>query len=270
MNEKSRHIAKLVFQSGGIDINKYDESFLGKSIQKRVVETHCETLEKYFSFLEQHEDERLCLIDSLQISYSEFFRNSLTFAVIERIIIPALIHRKDNKETRIWSVACAMGQEAYSLAMLLEEYSDNYKNKINYRIFATDQSESQINDAKKGLFYADSLRRLSLKMAEQWFLKQGDNYIVKQELQKNIDFSVFDLFNEKLICPPSSIFGDFDLVFCANLLFYYKDEYRYHILEKIRKSMAVGGYIITGETERDILTSYNYIEVFPKSAIFRI
>jgi chemotaxis methyl-accepting protein methylase len=81
---------------------------------------------------------------------------------------------------------------------------------------------------------------------------------------------VFDLFSEQLSCPPASIFGDFDLMVCANLLFYYKNEDRKIILKKAGKCLAKGGFIITGETERDILIRHNYHEVFPQSAIFQI
>jgi len=80
---------------------------------------------------------------------------------------------------------------------------------------------------------------------------------------------VFDLFDEQLLCPPGCIFGDFDLVLCSNLLFYYKDEYRKSILERIGKCMKSGGYLVTGEVERDILLCHNFREVFPQSAIFQ-
>ena len=80
---------------------------------------------------------------------------------------------------------------------------------------------------------------------------------------------MYDLFDMNSGAPPSSIFGDFDLVVCANLLFYYKPAYRTIILEKTAKCLAPGGYLIAGEAERDILTRNNYREVFPQSAIFQ-
>jgi chemotaxis methyl-accepting protein methylase len=107
-----------------------------------------------------------------------------------------------------------------------------------------------------------------LKRVNQWFTKKSDTYSVKQELKKNIDFSVFDLFSGQFSSPPASIFGEFDIVVCANLLFYYKDEFRQAILEKTGNCMATGGYLVTGETERQILTDHNYTETFPQSAIF--
>lgn len=237
-----------------------------------MTETHCNSVEEYCSLLEQNKNEAEGFLNSLNISYSEFFRNSLTFSVLERIILPALILKKKDtrrKEIRIWSAACAAGQESYSLAMLLEEFINSDSEKINYLIFATDQCESLVNDAWEGQYSADSLNNLNLKRVKQWCTKHGDTYSVKQELKKNIDFSVFDLFSEQLSCPPASIFGDFDMVFCANLLFYYKPEFREIILEKTTTCLANGGFIITGETERDILIRHNYNEVFPQSAIFQ-
>jgi chemotaxis protein methyltransferase CheR len=88
-------------------------------------------------------------------------------------------------------------------------------------------------------------------------------------LKNNIDFSVFDLLSGQFSCPPASIFGEFDIVVCANMLFYYKNKYRQAILEKTGNCMANAGYLVTGETERQILIDHNYSEAFPQSAIFR-
>ncbi len=268
--EKNKQLAGLLLRLHGVDVSRYEKSFLDKALQTRLDDNHCASLEEYCGRLEQNDQEAGKLLDSLKISYSEFFRNPLTFAVLEQIILPALILKRGKskrKEIRVWSAACAAGQESYSLCMLLEELKTG-GNEISYRIFATDQCESQVNEARNGRYPAEALKHLNLKRAEEWFTKAGDTYMVKAALKRNIDFSVFDLFSEELCCPPGSIFGDFDLVVCANLLFYYKSEYRKKILEKAVKCLADGGYLITGETERDILIRNNFREVFPKSAIF--
>jgi chemotaxis methyl-accepting protein methylase len=234
-------------------------------------EAHCTSLEEYFSLLEQSENERLLFIDSLHISYSEFFRNPLTFTVLERIILPALVLKKrksKQKEIRIWSAACAGGQEVYSLAILLEELKNGDADQFGYRIFATDQSEAQVHEAMKGQYVAAALNNVSLKRVGEWFTRQGELYTIKADLQKNIYFSPFDLFNDELSCPPASIFGNFDLVVSANFLFYYKKEHRHIILGKISNSMSDGGYLMTGETERDIVERDNFHELFPQSALF--
>lgn len=265
---------KLLIGTGlnSVDISKYDERFLNKTLQKRFEEIHCANAGNYLEVIQHNTAEVSSFLHSLQIAYTEFFRNSLSYAVLEQIILPTLIQKKKElkrKEIRVWSAACSGGQESYSLAMLMEELKNGDAEKFSYRIFATDQNEALVNEARKGHYTGNALNNLSLKRVNQWFTKKSDTYSVKQELKNNIDFSVFDLFSEQFSCPPASIFGEFDIVMCANLLFYYKDEYRQAILEKTGNCMAAGGYLVTGETERQILSDHNYTEAFPQSAIFR-
>lgn len=272
MKEKNSVITDLLLKVHGVDVSKYDDSFLNRSIQKRIKATNCDTAKAYYKFLEQDGKEGANFVNSLNISYTEFFRNPLTFAVLERIVLPSIASHNSKtrrKEIRIWSAACATGQETYSLAMLLDELISGDNNKINFRIFATDQDDMQVNKANEGQYSANALDNVSLKRVKQWFTQRNDTFAIKPELKTNIDFSVFDLVNEQSGCPPASIFGDFDLVVCANLLFYYKPEYQKIIVEKAGKCLANGGYLITGETERDILMGYNFREVFPQSAIFQ-
>jgi len=272
MEEKNKLI-KHILQSHTINISKYDDNFLMKSIQRRMSETGCKTLGDYNSFVLKDINEAGWFIDSLQVCYTEFFRNTLTFSVLEKIIIPSLVMRtlKSNRnEIRVWSAACASGQETYSIAMLLNEFSTVKGKKINFRIFATDQSELQILEAKLGRYTEKELNSVSLKRVNQWFTKSDATYDVKPQLKENIEFSVFDLLNEEYSCPPTSIYGDFDLVICSNLLFYYQPEYRKKIIEKVNHCMSENGYLVTGESEREILNQCGLREMYPMSGIFHI
>ncbi|MFZ4401009.1 MAG: CheR family methyltransferase [Bacteroidales bacterium] len=272
MIELNNTITELLIKEQGIDISKYDTTFLNNSIQKRISEKQCNTLDEYYTLIEQNNKEAKRFIDSLQISYSEFFRNSLTFSVLERIVLPSLfLSRKvdKKKEIRIWSAASASGQEAYSLAILIEEIKNANCSNCKFRIFATDQSEEQLLEAKKGNYKPSALNNMNIQRLKQWFTKQGKTYTIKSELKENIDFSVFDLLNEQYSSPPVSIFGDFGIVLCANLLFYYKPEFQKQIMKKITHSLADDGYLITGEAEREIVMNHNYHEIYPQSAIFQ-
>jgi chemotaxis methyl-accepting protein methylase len=272
MKEINKRIIEILNRTIGVDVSKYNESFLLNSIQKRVDETRCNSVDYYLNLLENNNEEAAVLFASLQISYSEFFRNPLTFSVIEKILIPIIMLEKVNskqKEIRIWSAACAAGQETYSLAILLNQFRNHEGEPIKFRIFATDQSEKQIEIAKNGFFDKSSLNNISLRHLNEWFIKEGELYRIKPELKQNIDFSVFDLLDSQYSSPAGSIFGDFDIVICANLLFYYKPQFRKKILYKINNSLDNNGYLITGETERDFLAQQNAQEVFPFSAIYR-
>ena len=273
MKSNHNHITELLKSLNRVDISLYDESFLNKSFQRRLAETHCETMYQYGILTEQSEDERENFLNCLHINYSLFFRNPLTFAVLEKILLPLILQEKihpSRREIRIWSSACAGGEEAYSLAMVLQELKKITLEPFTYRIFATDRCCRAVDEAGKGIFFGDVINNVSFKRVKMWFAEDGPLYKVKEELRENIDFSVFDLLDEHLSSPPSSIFGGFDLVFCANLLFYYKKEYQKMILEKAGKASVKGGYLVTGETERDIVMNYNYQELYPQSCIFRI
>ncbi|MBN2805261.1 MAG: hypothetical protein JXR22_01265 [Prolixibacteraceae bacterium] len=253
------------------DLTGFDMDFIRKQIDRRKDEWAESHQGDYLNYLKNNFSEAEMLYQSLFIGYSTFFRNLLTFSVLEQIIVPEIIFNKRNKksnEIRIWSAACAGGQEVYSMAMVVEEYNSG-KEKIAYRILGTDQHEKQINLARIGAYSDASMANVRIHQLERWFVSNGNSFAVIPELQKNITFSVFDLFGEQYSTPPESIFGGFDIVLCANLLFYYQADYQKIIIDKIRGSMAQNGYLITGETERDIVQKHGFKEVFPHSAIFQ-
>jgi len=271
--EVNQEISDFLLQVRSFDLTKYDAAFVNASLKKRMEETLCASYKEYGCLLMQNSIEQKAFIDSLNIHYSEFFRNPLTFAVLERIVLPSLILQKENtnrRELRIWSAACAAGQEAYSLAILLEELKSYKENLFTYRIFATDQNPARIDEAKAGQYTAEALNNMSLRRAKEWFVKQNEGYVINPVIKANIDFSVFDLLNTQFACPPTSIFGDFDIIVCANLLFYYTPELAARILEKANNCLADEGYFIIGEAEQGIVRKQSaFYSVFPSSAVFQ-
>lgn len=242
-----------------------------KSLYKRISATG-RTLNDYSDYLKENQIEGNEFINSLQITFSEFFRNPLTFACLEQIVLPTLVAKKatnKDKELRIWSSACAEGQEPYSLAILWDEMNQITKTKIFFRIFATDINREALNRAKAGLYNRTTLKKVTLERIQAYFQPQGDQYIINPNLNEYINFSFFNLLTEECTCPPESIFGNFDIVLCSNVLFYFKPEFRYLIIEKLGYCLAPGGYLISSETERELLITNNYKEVFPNSAIFQ-
>jgi len=266
-------VTRWLDRTPGTHSSVYEHAFLQKSIEKRLQETGCGSPEAYCGYLEQNPDEEQILRASLRNHFSEFFRDPLTFAILERSILPELIQKKINDkrgEIRIWSAGCAAGQEPYSLAILLEEALGNTLPGLTYRIFATDVDETQLEEARLGYYPSAALGNLSLKRAETWFSWQADGYLVRPALQRNINFSVFDLIQEGRGCPPASIFGDFDLALCCNLLIYYQPAARSLILERFEHCLARGGSLVTGAAERGLALAHHFHEVYPQAAIFQL
>lgn len=272
MKEELKNITNLLFQAHGIDISIYDDSFLIKAAENRLSATNSSSFNDYFNYLKGNKEEVAVLLNSLNINFSEFFRNPLTFAYLEQVVLPALIEKKKKSkenEIRIWSAACAAGHEAYSIAILLDEIIENAKTNTKYRIFATDINQAELANALKGNYQNPALSKVNLKRIQTYFTHRGDNYTIAPQLKEHIDFSVFDLLTDQGVCPPASIYGNFDVVFCSNLLFYYKSEYQQQILEKVGGCLTSGGILVTGETEREIVKENGYREAYVNSGIFR-
>jgi chemotaxis protein methyltransferase CheR len=267
MNQDVADIASQINQSTGRDIAVFDQSFLLKTIEKRLTVTALKNLREYRQFLYETEAEAATLLHALTISYSEFFRNPMAFAMLEALVIPRLIEEGKNTgrlEIRVWSAGCSAGQEPYSIAMLLAEAG------AAYRIFATDISTTELADARLGMYEAEALKNVRLKQLGEHFTRQGDTYIINPELVRHIDFAFYDLLDEHSASPPASIYGDFDVVLCSNLLFYYRQDIRQAILTKVYHSLSPGGYLVSGETERGMIEKTDgFRSVSPPAAVFQ-
>lgn len=273
MTNQTVHIKQILLEKSNIDFSVYDSSFLQKMIEDQMKKSGLKNIDKYASLLETSEYEAQQLAEKLSNSFSMFFRNPYSFSVLEFIILPSLLIEMNSKkmnEIRIWSSACAAGQEVYSLAILLEELKQNSQIDFNYRIFASDRSDKQIELAKNGIYSEESLANVSLKRLKKWFTQENNSYKIDKSLQQNIEFSVFDLLNTKTNFPPESIYGAFNLILCSNLLFYYENASQQIILEKIKKSMAANASFLTGESERGIVSKSGFQEKFQQSAIYKL
>lgn len=251
----------------------YDESFVRKAIAKRQVVQGLPTVAAYGAYLARHPEEVEDLVHSLRIGYSEFFRNPLTFALLEQWILPSLAAEKPlggHSEIRVWSAGCAAGQEAWSIAMLLDALSGARKPRISYRIFATDLSESDLAIADTGVYGADAVGNVRLRYLNDYFVRQGESFVIAPRLRERVSFSVYDLLDESSSSPEASLYGDFDLIFCCNLLFYYRADIRQQILNKVCRALSPGGYVVTGEAERDIVAAHEGLHAsVPPVSVFQ-
>jgi chemotaxis methyl-accepting protein methylase len=249
-------IIRTMDQVHGLDISGFDPSFLVRTLERRLQATGSVSAENYLA--ERLVKDRLeaeAFHRSLRVGYSAFFRNPLTFALLETQVLPDLVEkgRKTGRSgLRVWSAGCAAGQEAWSLAMLLDELAASTELQPAWRVFGTDLSETDLALARAGVYSAAELGNVRLRHLDACFTRQGDGFAVAARLRERVEFAVYDLLDTANSCPPISIFGEFDLVLCCNVLIYYRPAQQRRILDKILGCLAPGGYLVTGETERRI------------------
>jgi chemotaxis protein methyltransferase CheR len=266
------HILQFLNQDENRFFKKFDENFLLNSMKTRQNELQIVHLDSYLAYLQSDIQERELLKKSLLVTYSIFFRNTLTFTTLEYLVIPQLILSKSKQKSvklKIWCTASASGQEPYSYAMLMESIKRKYSIPFEYNIFATDIDPVQIKNAQQGVYSEESIQNVPFHLFSKWFSRVDNYFIIDNSLKENIHFSVFDLFDQRYSAPPESIFGGFDIIVCCNLLFYYNQEYRKLLMDKFQNNSLNNSILITGEVERDILIQHKFSEIYPESSIFK-
>jgi chemotaxis methyl-accepting protein methylase len=249
------------------DLTRYDPAFLAQSLERRLAATGGGSAAAYLARLAEDRGEAVAFYRSLSISHSEFFRTPLTFALLEALVLPAIAAartRTGRPEIRVWSAGCAGGQEPYSLAILLAELA------APHRIFASDIAAAELDAARQGVYGPAAMQNVRLRHLRACFEPRGEGYAIRPHLRDAVDFSRHDLLDPRATCPAASIFGDFDLIFCCNVLIYYRPDVRRLILDKLRCCLAPGGYLVTGEAERAIVEQMGgFTPVAPPVAVFR-
>lgn len=272
MTEKMKEVIDLVREVHGLDLSCFDETFFSQSLQRRRIATATASIEEYLELLQQSPAEAKNFLESMDVVYSEFFRNPLAFALLEQALLPGIFDEKEKSggEIRVWSAGCATGEEAWSVAILLDEMVGMRKRPLSFRIIATDRSESALAQARTGCYHIEALGSMKTRYLRNAFSRQGDYFTVLPRLRQKVIFSVYDLLDTATISPPESIFGNFDVILCCNILFYYRQTIQTQVLKKFRRCLTRTGYLITDETERRLVEETGSFRAWtPPAAVFQ-
>ncbi len=252
MDKNINDILEYLQNFNGFDFQAYHIGMLERRINNRIVKTNTGNVHNYYAFLTGNEGEPKSLTENFMINVSHFFRDPLCFELLARVFIPDLIKEKQklNDDTlRFWSAGCSYGEEAYSLAILVKEYCEHEKLNFHLNLFATDFDERAIKSVEAGTYQAGSLKEVKLGLVGRYFIEHEGKYTVRPELKSMVQFSVYDLLQKRSHAPSESIFGNFDLILCRNVLIYFNLEYQEEIISKLHKSLAVNGMLVLGESE---------------------
>lgn len=184
------------------------------------------------------------IIDALTTNETFFFRDRQPFDHFRDVIMPELHQRRSpEKPIRIWCAACSSGQEPFSLVMVLDELRSKIGNR-QVEIVATDISEAILNKARSGIFNQFEVQRgLPTKLLLQYFTKQGDNWKLSDDVIRRVSFQKFNLMEE-----PRTL-GQFDAVFCRNVLIYFDRPTRSKVFDRIASRLAPDGFLVLGGAE---------------------
>lgn len=236
-------IIQEVSSYSGTNFRGYKLGTIVRRVEKRIKLNHLQDIDEYEIYLRRHPKELQRLYHDLLIGVTRFFRDPEVFKSLEEKVIPHICRNNSGVEpVRIWTAGCSTGEEAYSLAILFDEYINHHHLNLEVKIFATDVDPRAIEMASTGRYSAAIEEDISPERLKRYFNKIGEYYEVKKDLRRQIIFSRHNLVGD----PP---FIRQDLITCRNLFIYFIDEVQNKALQTFNYSLKPDAYLLLGATE---------------------
>lgn len=183
------------------------------------------------------------LLDLVLIRETFFFRDERQLCVLTKNVLPELLERKRGQEIKIWSAGCATGEEPYSIAMaILENF---HPGSGNVSVYATDISPENLERAKEGVYSKSAMRAIDKAVLNRYFIQREGQYYINDQIKQRVRFDTLNLI-EPNIYPET---GSFDIVFCKNVIIYFRLETVKTVIRKFYNILTPGGYLFLGHSE---------------------
>jgi len=254
-----------VYQVYGYDFRGYAEASLRRRLLQWLSASGMESLSLAQSRLLRDREFFATLLQSITVNVSEMFRDPQFFKVLREQVVPYL---RTYPFVKIWHAGCATGEEAYSMAILLQEEGLSGR----FRLYATDINEAVLRRAKDGIYPLQEMQRFTKNYQQgggkgslaDYYTARYENAILEPGLRDHIVFAAHNL-------AVDADFGEMHLVLCRNVLIYFKQQLKERVLGLFDNCLVPGGFICLGMKEsldrRSIANRYE--EVVPQMRIYR-
>ncbi|OGT87948.1 MAG: chemotaxis protein CheR, partial [Gammaproteobacteria bacterium RIFOXYA12_FULL_61_12] len=240
-----KKLCVLLRDRTGHDFSQYKENTLVRRIERRMALHQIERPGDYLRFVQQKPGELDALFRDLLIGVTNFFRDPEAFAALEQRIIPRLFAvRPSGAPIRVWVCGCSTGEEAYSIAILLQEYLETLRQAFKVQVFATDIDPLAIERARSGIYPASIAADISPERLARFFVQDanGGSYRIQKTIRDLLVFSEQDLVKD----PP---FSRLDLISCRNLLIYMNGDLQKRLIPLFHYALNPGGSLFLGTSE---------------------
>lgn len=238
--------SKLVYQRSGLVLTQEKAYLLDSRLMPVARRWNMKDLSELAGALRMRNDEALMadITDAMTTNESSFFRDQKPFDQFRQLVLPKfLAARANTKKLRIWSAACSNGQEPYSLAMILDEEASKMPG-WSVDIVATDLCRDVLEKAKQGVYTQFEVQRgLPITMLVKHFTQVGDKWQISKAIRDKVKFQPFNLLESM------ASLGQFDIIFCRNVLIYFDQPTKGKVLESMARQMPNDGVLYLGGAE---------------------
>jgi len=262
-DESYNQIIDLLRKRTSHDFAFYKTGTLGRRIERRMALNGAEQIDRYLELLTHDPAELARLANDLLINVTRFFRDQKAFDLLVDKILPQLVRQHPpERPIRVWVAGCSTGEEAYSIAMLLQEEIEKAKRGIKLQVFATDIDADAIAFAREGLYPAAIEVDVPPERLARFFSREERGYRVSRELRAPIVFSIHDLVAD-------APFSRLDIVSCRNLLIYLRPEVQQKVISLFHFALREGALLFLGGSESVGFASDRFEAVSKTQRIYR-
>ncbi len=240
-----KKIFLLLRAQTGHDFSHYKQSTIARRVERRMAVHQIERLDEYVRYLQQAPADVEALFRDLLIGVTAFFRDPEAFGALQEQAIPRLFAGKPTGALiRVWVPGCSTGEEAYSLAILLQERMEGLKQNFKLQVFATDIDRRAIDCARTGIYPASIAGDISPERLARFFSQEPDGsaYRIQKSIRDRVIFSEQDVIKD----PP---FSKLDLISCRNLLIYMGGGLQKKLFPLFHYALNPGGMLFLGTSE---------------------
>lgn len=247
-------ILTILKHQTGHDFSLYKKKTIYRRIERRMHVHHFSQINEYLRLVETDAHEVTTLFRDLLIGVTCFFRDKEAFSLLAKEVLPELLENKPNNYTiRVWVPGCSSGEEAYSVAILLQEHLRRTGKNMQIQIFATDVDEYAIEKARSGIYPLSVKADIGEEYCQRYFTQSGDYYHIKKSTRELLVFATQNLTKD----PP---FSKLDMICCRNLLIYFSSELQKHVFPIFHYSLKENAILFLGPSETTGQTD-DYFEI---------
>lgn len=258
MEEKltDRNFARLsafIEEECGIKMPHSKKVMLEARLRKRLRALDMHGFSEYCDLLlnsEGDHEEKFHMIDAVTTNKTDFFREPGHFDYLTNNALPELVEKHGagvKRRLHIWSAGCSTGEEPYSIAMAMAEYSSSVR-PLDYRIHATDISMRVLNHAKNAVYQASNIEVIPDIMKHKYLLRCKDRsediYRIAPSIRESVEFKRLNFKDDGY-----DLHNLMDIVFCRNVIIYFDRETQEMLLNKLCNHLMDGGFLFMGHTE---------------------
>lgn len=240
-------LADFIKKNYGINLGLKKQALVAGRLYNVLVQNNFDNFSDYYNYITSDKTGNavITLINKISTNHTFFMREADHFYYLRNNVFPYLFNKIRDNDFRIWSAGCSTGEEAYTIAMLIDEFLGADKKNWDTKILATDISESALKKAIEGKYGNENIASLPVNWKMSYFTRvNNEEYSVNSKIKKEVIYRKFNLMEKRFPFKRK-----FHVIFCRNVMIYFDNTTKDELVSRFYDALEMGGYLFIGHSE---------------------